>query len=773
MYSRDKIQRLASARGRHDYPVWYSLNQRWQSQHHRQTLALAGISRGFCSENRTHIRVSLNNPPANKQYRFASFLKPLVVTELETPGSYLLTMTATSTETTNTKLFVALSAMSDANADPVQQFIALIDALRPNNADDHTLADARFTRLCEAIESDDAARVALRNRLLALLSERRQVSFFADSGILPNTGFFSELWRRIVQRMLPAITDTSYLKDCMNLIFHRRDDHEWLGGIRNELKMRFWQSLRMSEVRDEMVLLDSLSQMLDAGDILATRIGAMGLEPELARLYPRIEEHDSPFLALAVETHQLAAAYRSYLAGGESPADDERQLHVLIAQCREVIVRIRGRAVTVGTSLSVTYLLRRLVQSLDRLESLVRILGTRHEVAQSMAGELPLMERWVEFLGDAIAAEGRRNGIRIHISRTIGLLALRVTDNASRTGEHYITTSRAEYFEMWRSAMGAGFIVVFMAILKIYSSRMTLPPLGYALAYSMNYAFLFMLMHVLHLTLATKQPAMTASVIAGAISEIRGRMKDVEKLATVVTDVIRSQLAAILGNVLVAMPTAMLVAVALANATGRPFIDAEKARHLLHSISPFDSMALFYAGIAGVCLFLAGLISGYYDNLAAYERIRERIEHTAWLKSMLGEERLHRFAAYLDDNLGALAGNFFFGIMLGTMGTIGFMTGLPLDVAHVTISSAYFGLAVAALDFSVDVETVAKSLAGIALIGLVNLGVSFSLAMMVALRARGVGFGQTGMLISILFARLRTNWKQFVWPVDKAASSQQ
>ena len=51
----------------------------------------------------------------------------------------------------------------------------------------------------------------------------------------------------------------------------------------------------------------------------------MGLEPDLVRLYPRVEERDSPFLALAVETHQLAAAYRSYLAGGESPAEDEQQ----------------------------------------------------------------------------------------------------------------------------------------------------------------------------------------------------------------------------------------------------------------------------------------------------------------------------------------------------------------------------------------------------------------------------------------------------------------
>ncbi|MBC7623194.1 MAG: site-specific recombinase [Aeromicrobium sp.] len=673
-------------------------------------------------------------------------------------------MTENRAAISSTKLSRSLNDMVDANADPVEQFIALIDALRPRDAGDHALANARFTQLCEAIESDDTRRIALRTRLIALFAGRRQASFFADSGILPSTGFFSELWRRIVQRVLPAITDKAYLKDCVSLIFHCRDDYEWLGSISLELKLRFWQSLRMDEVRDEQTLLESFSQMLDAADHLATRIGAMGLEPELVRLYPRMDERDSPFLALAVETHQLAASYRSYLIGGASPVEDEQQLLVLVAQCNEVIVRVRARAATVGTSLSVTYLLRRLMQSLQRLESLVRILSTRHEVAQTSADELPLIERWVEFLGDAIEGEARGRGIRTHISRTIGLLALRITDNASRTGEHYITSTRSEYFEMWRSAMGAGFIVAFMAVLKIYSASATLPPLGYALAYSLNYSSLFMLMHVLHLTLATKQPAMTASAIAGAISEIRGRMKDLEKLATVVTDVIRSQIAAILGNVLVALPTAMLLGLLIARITGKPFMDAEKAQHLLHAISPFDSLALFYAAIAGVCLFLAGLISGYYDNLAAYERIRERVENIGWLKALIGEDRLHRFAAYLDDNLGALAGNFFFGIMLGTMGTIGFMTGLPLDVAHVTISSAYFGLALVALDFSVNPATIGNSLAGIALIGLVNLSVSFTLALWVAVRARGVSFSQAGGLIAILFGRLRANWKQFVWP---------
>ncbi len=661
------------------------------------------------------------------------------------------------------KLRAALKAMSP-DGDALAQLTALVDTLRPDDAGNTLMAVARFTELCEAVEQDVALQHTLRSCFLKLFAGRKQVSFFADSGILPNSGFFSELWRRVVQRVFPAITDSSYLRDCVNLIFHRRDDHVWLDALPNELKLRFWQSLKMTEARNDPALLESLTQMLDATDVLATRIGAMGLEPELIRLYPRIEERGSPFLALAVETHELSATYRAYLAGGDVPTEDEGQLQVLVDQCREVLTRVRARAAAVGTSLTLTYLIRRLDQSLRRLELIVRMLSMRHQLEGGGTNDLPLVELWVEFLGQAIHGEGLRQGIRAHVASTIGLLALRVTDNASRAGEHYITTTRAEYFSMWRSAMWAGFVVGFMALLKVYSGKADLAPLGFALAYAMNYSFGFVFIHIMHFTLATKQPAMTASTIAGVIGEIKGRMRDVEKLATLVIDLIRSQFAAILGNVLIAIPTAMLLAFIIAKLTGQPIMNAEKAHHMLRDLSPVDGLALVYAGMAGVCLFIGGLISGYYDNLAAYERIRERIEHTRWLRSMLGEARLARFARYMDDNLGALAGNFFLGLMLAGASTIGTLTGLPVDVRHVTLSSAQFGLAVVALDFAVEWIVVVKILVGIGLIGFFNLTVSFSLAMWVALRARGVGFSQTGMLISMLFSRLKTNGKQFFWP---------
>ncbi len=67
--------------------------------------------------------------------------------------------------------------------------------------------------------------------------------------------------------------------------------------------------------------------------------------------------------------------------------------------------------------------------------------------------------------------------------------------------------------------------------------------------------------------------------------------------------------------------------------------------HLLHDIDAFHTPALFYAAIAGVWLFVAGLISGYYDNKALYTRMGQRVRQLRWLGRLLGIERRDRAVA--------------------------------------------------------------------------------------------------------------------------------
>jgi site-specific recombinase len=226
-------------------------------------------------------------------------------------------------------------------------------------------------------------------------------------------------------------------------------------------------------------------------------------------------------------------------------------------------------------------------------------------------------------------------------------------------------------------------------------------------------------------------------------------------MAALVNKVFRTQVVAVLGNLATVIPISFLLALGYWYLFGHHLVNPEKARHLIHDSHPWESLALLHAAIAGVWLFLSGLVSGYYDNKALYTRMGQRVQQLHGLRRLLGKERLARFGAYLEDNLGGLMGNAVFGILMGTTATVGFLLGLPLDIRHVTFSSANLAIGFVGLDYQLDAQTLGMALLGIALIGMVNLLVSFGLALWVALRARKIRFYHGFKLLRALGARLR------------------
>lgn len=656
---------------------------------------------------------------------------------------------------------------ADSPEGALRFFTALVDAIRPHEPSNPDAAAAAFAALGNIATSDARHRATLRRHLRQLFGVTQQVSLYSDAGILPNSGFFTELWRRSMGRLLPEVPDARRLSDCFSEIFHEIDDHLWLAIGPLEDKLALWEGIfsdteepQEAASTQQRWQLHTEAQLFEAMQVLAMRIASMGLEPELTRVQPRIVEFESPFVHLGAEVLSYAETRRASYADHAVPCDDEMHIMVLVDQCRTVMAKARRNAVSEGTSISLTYLLVRTEQSLQRLVQLTGVLCARFQPDARMAAA----DRWVRLVHDLAKGQSRRNSLDEPFSRLTGLLSLRVTEHARRTGEHYIATDRAGHAAMWRSAAGGGLVVAFMALFKILLGKLAFAPLFHVVVHSLNYSLGFIFIHVLNFTLATKQPAMTAATIAASIDESEGKARDLHRLADLVVAMVRSQIAAIAGNVAVAIPTAITIAMLYVWFTGHSAIDAVKAQHTLHDLSPIASLALAHAALTGVLLFLTGLLSGYFDNKAAYDRIPARIAHLAWLRRLLGPQRTDRFADYISLNLGGLAGNFLLGIMLASMAPIGILLGLPLDVRHVTLSSANFGFALVALDFQIGWPILFETLLGIALVGFTNLTVSFILALWVALRARGADLSSCGGLAALLFWRLLKNPSRFLVP---------
>ncbi len=645
----------------------------------------------------------------------------------------------------------------------VALWVALVDKLRPPRPTQTDQATENLRTLNHLLARRPDLLNNLRGAMLRLFAEHKQVTMYVSSGLLPSTGFFSETSRRIGGRLLPDVVDTTYLKDLLSVVFHRVDDEVWVNAIADAdwlelLRLLVGHQSPMFE-EDASPLPNAVSEILESLRVLSFHVSAIGLDRELVRIDPNLEEHESPFLAQNAELLTYIQHYSDWWTTPGALIADDKHLSVMLHQCDEVLQRVRKRAMRIGTSLTLTFKLERLRQHLERiheLNSLLSELRARRVVEDAAP-------RIVRLFKTLVRAECRKNILSDYWGQNVELLSLRMTESASKTGEKYITSSRGEYFGLIASAALGGLIIAFMAANKIVLGSQGMAPLNELLSYCLNYGLGFMLIHMLGGTVATKQPAMTANAIAASIGEAKGKTRDLEALADLVVRTIRSQAGAILGNIGVAIPVALLVGLLIKLGTGEHFVSPEKAHTLLDEIDPRGG-ALLFAAIAGVCLFMSGLIAAYYDNLSAYNRVPQRLRQLRGLRRLLGEARADRFAAYVEQNIGALVGNFFFGFLLGGATAIGVLFGLPIDIRHIAFSSAYLGYAAAGLDFAIPLTTVAIALSGVLLIGITNLLVSFTLTLSVAMRARRISFEQGRSLGGLLLKRLLRAPGAFLFP---------
>lgn len=631
----------------------------------------------------------------------------------------------------------------------VHVFQQLVQALRPKHTDDVAEITHAIQSLCFVLSSHPEYADFLRHAILTLLKHKNSISLFSDAGIQPNQGFFSEMFRRLSHKWLPAALDDKYLKDIFTTLFDHTDDIEWIEAVDDETWVTLFACIDLA--KGEQALLKGAKQELkDAIKVLSYRLSASGLEPELIRNHEDLEDYDSPFITQNVELLKL-------LSSSNPSEADIKHIHVMLDQCYAVITQVRKTSAQTGTSIQLTALIQRIQQQITRLRLLLDILTASITQVDANACAVTLFKTLVE-------AECNKNNLRAHWRQNLELMALRVADNAGTTGEHYIAENKHQYYALMRSAMGAGVIIAFMAVVKILITGLKLAPLSEAILVSLNYGIGFVIIHILHFTVATKQPAMTASTIASTIEDSDNKHRNLDKLVHIISQTISSQTIAILGNISVVIPVAIAIDYVILSSSGHHFISAEKAHHLLDSNNPFTSGAVIYAAIAGVCLFLAGLIAGFHDNLSAYNKIPERIAAIAWLERLLGKSALHKVANYIRTDLGALAGNFYFGCLLGAVSGLGVMLGMPLDIRHVTFVAAFFGFSSAALDFQLTYYLIGVSVLGIFLVATMNLLTSFFLALYVAMKSRKVRFAHWKAMIKSTLSRLNRHPGEFFLP---------
>lgn len=566
-----------------------------------------------------------------------------------------------------------------------------------------------------------------------------------DAGINSNRGFFPELRQRVKNRILPPVNENHFFSHVVEQIFAGAPDDRLL----ERLSDANWQRLFTLLQPDENVKAGLRNQLENAIIILAHQLVSIGIDPYLVKKLPTTDDTDSPFFRMNLRVNE-------YLKG--APATLGELLGELEV-CDEIFDYLKENRASIGISLHLTFLIRRAEQHSKRLKLLLSIYD-----AGDAATRLPLLKELVITL---VRSELHRNSILYFVSENTNLLANRIANQTSSKGSDYIGFTKKENNRLLLSAIGGGVVVVLLVYIKHFIHLLGLPLLPEGILFGLNYGLGFVLMHFAHLTLATKQPAMTASYIAESIEQ-KGLSKEARReLSVILAQIMRSQFISLIGNLLAVLPLCFFSAWALVRLGWIHVFSLKETAAYLQANHPLLSGALFYAVITGIFLTLAGLITGYYDNKVIFSSIPRRVmEHPA-LKRSLPKPALEKLAGLISKHLGAVIGNLCLGMFLGLAGTLGKFMGLPFDIRHVTISTGNFAISVAQ-GYGFSKLFVATVFLGVLGIGLINIISSFLFSFLIACRSRYLSSQQTWLVLGSMVKYIFKNPGILIFRKDQA-----
>lgn len=640
----------------------------------------------------------------------------------------------------NNNALTKLLATVDPKASLAQrnlQLIALLDWVR-GDSQSAEAATARVAELVTMCEQSPVLRERLQKWWQAIMQSVDITMLLADFGFAQRTSMFSELAERLRNKLLPTNPDTIDASELFMSALNSEFDARWLGALDEDLINRLSHVLTPDEdqtdgaTRWQHALADAITYC--CGNILAT-----GFAPEL-RLRMTNEARDAqPF-------HDLISDAESLRIEVLHPLRTSNRLDGTVARLRERLDACRQAANSVYTHFEDNGISVGLVFRLRQLRA--RILRVR-ELLECLLSPKPAVAA-TKLMSRLVSVSRERRSLRALLTANSSLLAAKMAERNAETGSHYITRTPSEYFSMVRKAAGGGLVMAFTTMIKFWLYTLAFSAFWSGFWAGTNYALSFVLVQLLHFTVATKQPAMTAPAMAAKLKNL-DRDGGEKEFVDEVTHLVRSQVAAILGNVLIVFPAVLGITLLLAKLAGHSVITEKEALHVIDSLKPWGPSLLF-AAFTGVLLFTSSIFAGWVENWFVLHRLDAAIHYNPRITKAIGAKRAARCARFLRDNLSGLAANISLGFMLGLTPVIAAFFGLGLDVRHVTLSSGQMAAAASALGPEViHMSAFWWSIGTLPFIGALNVLVSFYLAFRLALRAQNV----TGVERSRLYVALR------------------
>ncbi|MDO9236071.1 MAG: site-specific recombinase [Aquabacterium sp.] len=639
----------------------------------------------------------------------------------------------------------------DPDADLAHRHLWLMSLMRWIRGDE-TSVDAAIGRvdlLLDVLKARPHTTDQLRAWWLRLSDTVDGSVLMSDYGFASRSAFVSELTDRLHRKFLPATPETVDACELFPQVLNSEFDPQWLTALSVASLARLAQLLGLrSRVGAASGITYWQYTLMEAITFCTSQIRAFGFSPEVRlRMSPTAHEA-SPFHTLASVWDEV----RDACLAGRDVSPVALHFETQLDQCCLAASSVYTHLDEHGISVDLVFRLRQFSKRVARIRTLMDCLldDPNHQHTARLLAHL--------------AVVGKTQGsIRDLIDANASLLAAKVAERNAETGEHYITRNWAEYKAMLRQSAGGGGIIALTTALKFSVMALGLSAFWYGFWAGVVYAASFVLIQLLHYTVATKQPAMTAPAMAAKLKNISAP-DAVDHFVDEFTHLVRSQVAAVFGNVAMVFPLTAAISMIWSLVFGRSFITPATADYVLHSITLLGPSALF-AAFTGVLLFSSSIFAGWVENWFVLHRVDSALRYNPKVTSWLGVARADWAASFFRDNISGFAANISLGLMLGLVPSVFGFLGVGLDVRHVTLSAGQLGMACATLGWDVVYEpSLWWAVACLPVMGALNVLVSFGLAFRVALRAHNVSQVDRRVINQAILKRFRCEPLRFVWP---------
>lgn len=610
----------------------------------------------------------------------------------------------------------------------------------------------RLLRWIRMMEQDRELSAAFSRSWNAMLLELDSVTLFAEAGLPGHHALVRELVGRVFQRLLPSAREESDTGRIFADVFSTPEAVERFVGQQGFVFERLVRVLALSPA----AVVHLEEDLRQAMCLLATRVAGRGATAAIRQRGSTRHVEESPFYLLIFATERMMRA-----EGTLERREEFGMLQGAIAACIGELDQIHLHMEDAGVSSALVYDLRSIEGSLVRMDMLAAVYTGASARVHSPLREL--MNTLVR---------GRLDDMRLRllIGQNVNMLARKTVERTGQGGEHYIAHSDGAYWRMWRAAAGGGLLTVFTAAVKMRLIESHFPLAIEGFFIGTDYAVSFILLQIFGLALATKQPSMTAATLAGIIRENRGVAR-FSKISEFAADISRTQLAAAFSNVIAVCVGAVAFERLWDWMFKAHYLAEESAHHVTTTLHPFTSGTAIFAAFTGVLLWMAAVIGGWFENFAVYHRVPEAVAQHP-LGQRFGTRKMKLAADWLERNLASWSTSIVLGYLLGFSPVVARFFGIPLDVRHVTLSTGTLALAAARFGTSsFGHGWLWYAIAGIGITFVLNLGVSFSIASLVALRAYEVPREEQWQIVKFLAREVLDAPLSFVFPVREEVLS--